>query len=153
MKSALLAIILILLTLSWAFADEVGPGTGEKDIRFQAMDIFIDSKTEALAAFQVDVRYEKDRVKIVSLEGGETESYQEPPYFDPKGMEHGRIILAGFTLDDPPKGETRVARLHLRIQGEMMPDLTIWVMTAARPGGERIAAKARLIPVNSHDRR
>ena len=152
MRSYLTAILLTLLTFSWAWAGEVEPGAEESTVRFQAMDIFIDSKTEALAAFQVDVRYEKDRVKIVGLEGGETESYQEPPYFDPKGMEHGRIILAGFTLDDPPKGETRVARLHLRIQEEMMPDLTIWVMTAARPGGERIAAKARLIPVNSHDR-
>ena len=152
MRSCLTAIFLILFAFAWAFADEVEPGAEETDIRFQAMDIFIDSRAQALAAFQVDVRYEKDRVKIVGLEGGETESYQEPPYFDPKGMEHGRIILAGFTLDDPPKGETRVARLHLRIQGEMMPDLTIRVMTAARPGGERIAAKARLVPVNSHDR-
>ena len=152
MRSYLTAIFLILLTFSWAWAGEVESGAEESHIRFQAMDVFIDTRAQALAAYQVEVRYEKDRVEIVGLEGGETESYQEPPYFDPKGMEQGRIILAGFTLDDSPKGETRVARLHLRIQGETMPDLTIRMMTAARPGGERISAQARIVPVNPHDR-
>jgi hypothetical protein len=67
-------------------------------------------------------------------------------------MENGRIIIAAFTLDDSPRGETRVARLHLRIQGETMPDFTIRVITAAKPGGERISAKARIVRVHSHDR-
>ena len=152
MKSYLIAIFVILLTLSLTWAGELESGSEESPVRFQAMDIFIDSGVQALAAYQVEVRYEKDRVKIVGLEGGRTESYEAPPFYDPKGMENGRIIIAGFTLDDSPRGETRVARLHLRIQGETMPDLTIRVITAARPSGERISAQARIVWVHSHDR-
>lgn len=125
----------------------------DRSIRFQAADVFMDSGNESLAAYQVEIRYNKKRVKIVGLEGGETGFFEEPPYYDPRGMVQGRIILASFTTEDAkaPKGKGRVARLHLQILGSESPVLTIRLMAAAKPGAERIHSKPSIVLVNNID--
>ncbi len=137
-KTILIAISVIFLSIGMAGAVERDDITS---VRFQTADVFIDSGGRHLAAWQVEVRYDRKRTAIVGLEGG-TGAFKEPPYYDPKGMETGRIIIAAFTTDDTlaPKGKNRVARLHLRIIGETRPQLTISLITAAEPGGNRIKA-------------
>ena len=151
MKQAIVALFFIFYISSIAWAQETV--MDQDKIHFKTADIFIDSKEEALSAYQVEIGYNKDWVKIVGLEGGEVDAFKEPPFFDPEGMKGGRIIIAAFTADDEntPKGETRVARLHLQIEGEQSIRMTIKLMTAAKPGGERIRA-VPVISVNNKQR-
>lgn len=135
-------------------------------IRFRPVDVFLDSGDARLAAYQVEVRYDKSRVKIVGVEGAdaeEAEGFNPPPYYDHKGMDAGRIVIAAFVTDDllAPAGRTRVATLHLRVEGELKDErrgeredelegepvagMSVRLVTAARPGGERIAPEVELV--------
>jgi len=112
---------------------------------FRAVDLWMDSGEEALAAYQVEIAYDAGRVKIVGLEGGVPETYREAPFYDRKGFEGGRIIVAALTTENnAPKGRARVARLHLAVEGEGGPELSASLMAAARPGGERIEPTVEL---------
>jgi hypothetical protein len=106
----------------------------------------LDTGRHALSAYQVEVRYDRRRVRIVGLEGAGKMAFKEPPFYDPKGMSGGRLVVGAFTTGDAsaPKGRTAVARLHLHIKGKPPKALTVRVMTAARPGGGRIQARAHL---------
>ena len=136
----------LLLAPAFAVAEEKPEETG---IRFRPVDIVLDSGDAKLAAYQVEVSYDKSRVKIVGIEGAsadETEGFNRAPYYDGRGMSAGRIVIAAFVTDDAlaPAGRALVARLHLRIEGDAEPDMSIRLITAARPGGERIEAEVEL---------
>ncbi len=106
---------------------------------FRAVDVWMDSGEDALAAYQVEIAYDANRVKIVGLEGGQAETYRDAPFYDRRGFEGGRIIVAAFTTEsNAPKGRARVARIHLAVEGGGGPELSANLMTAARPDGERI---------------
>ena len=105
---------------------------------FTAVDVYIDSP-KPLAAWQVEIR---TAATIVGVEGGEPKAYAEPPFYDPKALQGGRIVLAAFTTDAaPPSGRIRVARLHL--QGPAQ--LTSHELVAAAPGGARLDVKVELV--------
>ena len=109
---------------------------------FTAVDVYIESP-KPLAAWQVEIRTD---ATIVGVEGGEPKSYAEPPFYDPKALQGGRIVLAAFTTDAaPPSGRVRVARLHLRERGPT--SLTAHEIVAAAPGGARLDAKIELLRV------
>ena len=123
-----------------------GPAAAERTPPFTTVDLFLDSGENRLAAYQVEITYDRERVKVVGLEGGEARAFSDAPHYDPAGMTGGRIVIAAFTTDDQaaPKGSGRVARLHLRVSGSGDPGLRVRVVTAAKPGGKRIDAKAGL---------
>lgn len=131
--------LLIALMFVFGAADMAAAGNRES-VRFRTAEIFIDSGEEKMTAWQVEVLYDKESVAIVGLEGGDA-VFAQPPYYDPKGMDGGRIVIAAFTTDDEkaPVGKFRVARLHLRISGPE-PEMTIRLIAAAKPGGEKIPA-------------
>ena len=107
---------------------------------FTAVDVYIDSP-KPLAAWQVEIR---TAATIVGVEGGEPKAYAEPPFYDPKALQGGRIVLAAFTTDAaPPSGRIRVARLHL--QG--LSELSTREIVAAAPGGARMDVKVELARV------
>jgi len=145
-KTFFIAISIVILSIGMAGAvervepEDIGP------VRFRTADVFIDSGGRQLAAWQIEVRYDKKQTAIVGLEGG-AGAFKEPPYYDPKGMESGRIVIAAFTTNDnlAPKGKNRVARLHLRISGESRPDMAVSLITAAEPGGNKISAVPSLL--------
>lgn len=116
-------------------------------VSFRPLDIVVNSGNESLAAYQVEVTYDNSRVKIVGVEGGGAKGWNPAPYYDGRGMTAGRIVIAAFVADDKhaTTGRTRVARLHLRVEGEGDPELSIRLVTAARPGGERIEAEVGLV--------
>ena len=124
-----------------------GLAPGEERVRFLPLDVFVDSGEERLAAYQIEVTYDASRVKIVGIEGGEAEGFREAPYYDRKGMTAGRIVIAAFVPDDDaaPSGRTRVARLHLRVEGDGELDCTVRLVTAARPGGGQIEPEVELV--------
>ena len=116
-------------------------------VHFLGMDLWVDSGDEALAAYQVEITYEPGSVRIVGLEGGQGSAYQNAPYYDQNGFESGRIIVAAFTTGtDVPRGRTRVARIHVAVEGNVPPELTCRLMAAAKPGGLRISPKVELVP-------
>ncbi|MFH0910434.1 MAG: hypothetical protein V1918_02845 [Planctomycetota bacterium] len=144
-----LFLVLMLALFSTALAGETPLAEGAKPtVSFRSFDIWIDSGAERLAAYQAEVGYPRDSVKVVGVEGGEAKAYQDAPCYDELGMEGGKIILAAFTTDDrtAPQGRVRVARLHLRVEGKEPPALSVRPVTAAKPGGEKIEPKAEIVP-------
>jgi hypothetical protein len=121
------------------------PANGGSEARFVAFDLRIDAGDAALAAWQVEVTYDPATTKVLSLEGGETEGYRDAPHYDRRGLEGGRIVIAAYAPRDDaaPVGPTRVARLHLRTEGEAGAP-AVRLVTAARPGGVKIGARATL---------
>jgi len=110
-----------------------------------------------LAAWQVDVRYDRAKAKIVGLEGGDAAkgaAWREPPHYDTRGMSRGRIVIAAFVDDDAKAttGRARVARLHIQIElpegGDadgVIKSMTVRLIAAAQAGGERIAPTVTLV--------
>ena len=113
-------------------------------IRFEAIDVFVDSGNEHLAAWQLELASRTKDVEIVGIEGGEHPAFKEPPYYDPRAMNNNRVILGAFSTDSDdqlPSGRSRVARVHVQITG---PGERLWHMeltTAASSEGKKISAE------------
>ena len=115
--------------------------------RFHAVDVFIDPRGKPLAAYQVELSAGEGGAKIVGLEGGEHPAFRKPPYYDPRALMGGRIVIAAFdTGGDLPVGRTRVATLHLMSADEKPPRLTARLVVAASAAGKRISAGLEVVP-------
>jgi len=137
--SALLFTFLLALCVQ-AFAQS----TTNSPIRFQAVDVFVDSKDAALAAYQLEFTVASGNAKIVGIEGGEHPAFAEAPFYDPKAIQQERVILAGFSTRSArelPKGKTRVATIHLQISGSDELKLATKLETAASSDGRKIATE------------
>ena len=114
--------------------------------RFRAVDLIVDAGTSPLAAYQVELTYDREVVSLVGLEGGEP-PFSEAPYYDPRGLTAGRVVVASFTLDrSPPRSAVRVARVHLAEQGGAARELDAHLTVAGTVGGARVPAAVRLVP-------
>jgi hypothetical protein len=114
-------------------------------VRFEAIDIFVDSGAMPLAAYQVEVRAVAGDVKLVGVEGGDHAAYKDPPRYDPKALHDGqfkeRIIVAAFSTGaELPSGRVRVARLHVQVSGAEGPEYVVKLMAAGAADGHRIDA-------------
>ena len=131
--------------LSLAFLICVIPGVLAEGIRFRPVDVVIDTGAEPLAAYQFELSYDRESVKLVGIEGGEG-PFNPAPYYDPRGMEAGRVMIAAFTTKaNPPAGRIRIARIHLAYEGEAPPVLDGRLVLAAAVGGMRIDAALELV--------
>jgi hypothetical protein len=140
-----------------AFVLSLGLGfarAASAEVTFRPVDVYVDSGETKLAAYQVEIRYDRERVKIVGLEGGETKAFNAAPFYDRAGLDAGRIVIAAFIpedvdLIDAPKGRTRVARLHLQVEGprgdEAVWGMTISLAVAADGEGKRILGRVQLV--------
>jgi len=111
-------------------------------IRFQAVEIFADPQTAALAAYQLEFTVTSGNAKIVGIEGGEHPAFAEAPFYDPKAIQHERVILAAFSTQPTvklPKGKIRVATIHLQISGDDELKFETKLATAASSDGNKIA--------------
>ena len=117
--------------------------------RFEAIDVFVDSGKQHLAAWQLELRCTANDVQIVGIEGGEHSAFKEPPYYDSRAMNNNRVIIAAFsTSDSLPSGRSRVARIHVQVRG---PGARTWVselMTSATADGTRIPAAISIQKAN-----
>jgi hypothetical protein len=136
-------IFLIVPALLVQDAREAGPATqpaAVADVRFKSIDVFVDSKEQALAAYQFELAATAGDVKIVGIEGGEHAAYRQPPFYDPKAMMGERVIVAAYsTSDDLPVGKTRVARVHVRVGGDVEPKYELKLTASASKEGKSIS--------------
>lgn len=133
---------ILLLSLQ---ALSAGPQSLETAVRFETVDVFVDTTDKALAAYQLEFFASTGDAKIAGIEGGAHPAFATPPYYDPKAMQQDRVILAAFTTDDAaalPTGRTRVATIHLQMIGNHPPDFQIRLQAAADAAGRTIAAEA-----------
>jgi hypothetical protein len=113
--------------------------------RFRAVDIFIDSGSTPLAAYQVEFAATNGGAKIAGIEGGQPEVFREPPFYDPRAMQHERVIIASFStapVKNLPIGKTRVATIHLQTRGTLEPKFELKLETAGDAQGQKISALA-----------
>ena len=117
------------------------------DFSFMPLDIYIDSGGEPLAAYQFELRYDSWAYSIAGIEGGEG-ALGEAPYYDPRGMETGRIVIASFTTDpNPPSGRVRVATVHVAVDEDVSAeeDFSATLMIAAGPAENPIEATIEIL--------
>jgi len=132
---------LALAAFSGAEQPNRAPGEPRRRFRFEALEVTIDTAGQPLAAYQFELMATRGDVKIVGIEGGGSPAFAAPPYYDPAALQNRRIIIAALaTGDDLPAGRTRVARLHMHVEGDAEPDYAIRLHVAAAPGGQRIPA-------------
>ena len=118
------------------------PAREEGPSRFSAVDIYVDSKSAPLAAYQIEFSATNGFAKIVGIEGGDSAAFHEPPFYDPKAIQHERVIIAAFntaSADKLPSGKTRIATIHLQIVGDQAPQFDLKLQVAANPDGNRIS--------------
>ena len=73
------------------------PAIEEGRSRFGAVDIYVDSGSTPLAAYQLEFAATNGVAKIVGIEGGEHAAFRQPPFYDPKAIQHERVIIASFS--------------------------------------------------------
>lgn len=115
------------------------------DIRFEAIDVFVNSGDASLAAYQLEVDSASVGVEIVGIEGGEHAAFKEPPYYDPSAMKSNRVILAAFSIGkDLPAGRSRVARIHVQLEGRDAKEYRTKLSVSANADGELIPAEIEI---------
>ena len=121
-----------------------GPDDVPRDaVRFEAIDVFVDSGTTPLAAYQFELASKTPGVEIVGIEGGEHVAFSTPPFFDPKAIQNNRVIIAAFNAGkDLPAGKSRVARIHVLLQGPGAKEYETKLTVSATVNGVKIPAEA-----------
>jgi len=109
------------------------------------VDIYLDAKGTPLAAYQLEFTVTNVVTKIVGIEGGDHPAFHDPPLYDPKAIQHERVILAAFSTkaaEKLPGGKTRVATIHLQMFGDAEPKFELKLQAAADSEGRKITAVA-----------
>ncbi len=116
--------------------------------RFAVLDLLIDSGGTPLGAWQVDIVAKRGNVKIVGVEGGEHPAFAEPAHYDPKALQRDHIRLAAFAVAKPqdlPSARTRVASIHIQIEGQTGPEFAVKLETAGDASGKVIPVQTQLV--------
>ena len=94
----LLPSILIIgaLLAGGAFAQD--SGNNKEKVSFRAVDIFVKSKGQPLAAYQVQVAFLGLKTKISGIEGGSHPAFKNPPLYDPKAMLFFSLLILIYYL-------------------------------------------------------
>ncbi|MFT5733353.1 MAG: hypothetical protein ACI8WY_002029, partial [Planctomycetota bacterium] len=104
-----------------------------------------DPAGEPLAAWQVRFEDSTGAAKLVGVEGGNDPSFRDAPFYDPKALQGGAVVLAAFDTEGAgPRTEILVARVHLVITGTQDPELNLTAEVVASPDGPIQGATARL---------
>ena len=114
-----------------------------RQVRFAAVDLFVDAADRPLAAYQLEFEAAAGRVKIVGVEGGQHAAFKQAPYYDPQAMQRERVILAAFSTAaaaELPIGRTRVATIHVQISGDVEPRYAVKLVTSATAEGAEAKA-------------
>jgi hypothetical protein len=129
-----------------AAAQAEGVVAGEAKARFVPVDVYVDTGTKKLGAYQAEVVAKN--AKVVGVEGGESKAFNDAPYYDPAALQGGKIVVAAFSTDETlPNGLTRVARLHFMTEGAAaggLPEMATKLVVATDADGKTVDAKLTL---------
>jgi hypothetical protein len=120
------------------------PAIEEGRSRFRAVEIYVDSGSTPLAAYQLQFAATNGVARIVGIEGGEHPAFRQPPFYDPKAIQHERVIIASFSTApaaDLPTGKTRVATIHYQTTDTQPPRFELKLQTAGDTHGNKISAQ------------
>lgn len=128
---------------------QTAPTTGQQrstaaNARFATVDVVVDSGRIAMAAYQFELTFAGGGALIVGVEGGEHAAFAGAPYYDPAALHgEGRIIIAAFSTSEAlSAGRTRVARVHMQMLSEQMPEPSVQLIVAGAADGSPIEATA-----------
>ena len=116
-----------------------------QELQFKTIDIFIDSRAEPLAAYQLE--FKSAGSKIVGIEGGDHPAFREQAHYDSKALRQHRVILAAFTTTPAtqlPTRPTRVATIHMQKDAKSDITPTVVLLVAGNDKGQRISAEVTL---------
>jgi hypothetical protein len=133
---------ILLMIVSWSLSAQSSDGQ-ERSSRFVAVDVFVDSNNQPLAAYQLEFVSANRTARIVGIEGGEHPAFVQPPYYDPKAMQGERVIIAAFSTNavaQLPSGRTRVATIHIQADSAAELKWNFRLHTAASVEGRRLKA-------------
>jgi len=106
------------------------PQAADPDIRFVALDIFVQT-AEPLAAWQFELRESSGMMRVVGVENGDSAAFGDAPYYDLEAVNAGaadRIIVADYSLGSAgelPTGRSRIATIHVQLEGTAAPDYVV----------------------------
>ena len=144
MRTTTVIILICICSMVPVLAQQSGQYETEvrQKVRFAPLHIYLDSGSQALAAYQFELKTTAGQVEIVGVENGEHPAFEEPPYYDPAALANDRIIIAAFSTDkDLPKGRTRIATIQLQIIGDAEPEYELELTVAGDANGNEIPAK------------
>ena len=141
-SSALLSAAALALSMLAATSD----ARAEEPARFQPVDIVVDVGEKTLGAYQIEIVVKSGDASIVGVEGGAPAAFKSAPYYDPKALAGGRIVIAAYSADDAlPSGRIHVATLHLRVVGAA-PVYEARVTAAADGAGQPLTIAVEVQP-------
>ena len=141
-------LVSILLLLGVSLWSQPNANSADNPSRFCAVDILIDSGEKPLAAYQAVFSIGDGSGKIVGIEGGESPAFRAAPYYDPKAIQHERVIVAAFCTDKSerlPTGKTRVSTIHLQTSATTKLRFELKIQVAADDQGNPIEVRATAI--------
>jgi hypothetical protein len=118
---------------------------GGQETSFRAVDVYVNSGAQPLAAYQLTFLSTGAKMKIVGIEGGEHRAFAEAPYYDPKAMQREQVTIAAFNTaaaNQLPTGRTRVATIHVQADVKSQRTYKVEVSAAAAAGGKTISVQA-----------
>ena len=131
----------VLLGAGWS----AFPQSVETNARFTVLEIYLET-AEPLAAWQFELRESSGRMRVVGVENGESAAFGEAPFYDLAAVSEGaadRIIVADYSMRPAgalPAGRSRVATIHIQLEGSADPDYVLNLMAAGGANGEPIQA-------------
>lgn len=136
----IIIIILLLPVLSiTAQNDQKYETAGSDDVRFGYIDVYMDPAGKGLSAYQFELKAVEGTIEIVGVEGGDHPAFSKPPYYDPQALSHDRIIIAAYTTGtELPVSNSRIARIHIQVSGEIEPEYTAVLQASADKDGNGI---------------
>jgi hypothetical protein len=155
-RPAAVMLLLALLAVSGGAEDaappllppSISPATSAERtlVTFVPVDVFIDPQGQALACYQVEIAAIVGDVKLIGIQGGDA-GFEEPPYYDPRALQSGRVIIGAYTLaGNPPTHKTRVATLNFMISGRVAPQYQATLRVAGSSNEKSIPAVVSLAP-------
>lgn len=151
MKVALARLALLAVAL-WQTAALAADG-----MRFTAVEVYLDS-TAPVAAWQFEFRNRLGGMKVVGVENGENAAFHGTPYYDREAVRVGtadRIVVADYSLAEPghlPSGRTRIATLHVVLDGPDRPEFELDLVTAVGPDGQPVDAALEIASMTGNER-
>lgn len=108
---------------------------------FSILRLEIDPAGTGLSGWQLRADFGESDARIVGIEGGDSPAFAAPPYYDPRALNGGKIVLAALARgQELPTGRTTVAVLHVEHDPGGLPPLEVSELIAVGADGDEIEA-------------